>query len=148
MKHRATLDLEFTNADIFEKEVIDAMHAYAKTIAREAFQNEIQECLVDTAKSWAKRLYESRYSEPMTDRLVREEVQSYIKRQMSSKDMVDLIQKTVSVAVKDRQDEVREYVKAETEKYLTSSFISKTIQDEIEKSVPQAVMDVLMKSTK
>ena len=39
MKHRATIDLEFTNGDLFEQEVIKAMRAYAKTIAREAFQN-------------------------------------------------------------------------------------------------------------
>lgn len=40
MKHRATIDLEFTNGDLFEQEVIKAMRAYAKTIAREAFQTE------------------------------------------------------------------------------------------------------------
>lgn len=41
MKHRATIDLEFTNGDLFEQEVIKAMRAYAKTIAREAFQTEV-----------------------------------------------------------------------------------------------------------
>ena len=82
MKHKASIDLEFTNGDLFEQEVIKAMRAYAKTIAREAFQDEIQECVVDTAKAWAKHLYESRYSEPMTDKLVKAEVQSYIKEQM------------------------------------------------------------------
>lgn len=71
MKHRATIDLEFTNGDIFDQEVIKAMRAYAKTIAREAFQSEIQEAVVDTTRIWAKRLYESRYAEPMTDKLVR-----------------------------------------------------------------------------
>lgn len=30
MKHRATIDLEFTNGDLFEQEVIKAMRAYAK----------------------------------------------------------------------------------------------------------------------
>ena len=148
MKHKATIDLEFTNSDLFEQEVIKAMRAYAKTIAREAFQDEIQECVVDTAKAWTKRLYESRYSEPMTDKLVKAEVQSYIKEQMSHKDMFDLIQGTTLAKVKECQDEAREYVKSEVEKYLTSAFIVKTIQSEIEKSVPQAVMDVLMKSAK
>lgn len=74
MKHKATVDLEFTNGDIFDQEVIKVMRAYAKTIAREAFQSEIQEEVIDVSKAWAKRLYESRYSEPMTDKLVREEV--------------------------------------------------------------------------
>ena len=148
MKHKASIDLEFTNGDLFEQEVIKAMRAYAKTIAREAFQDEIQECVVDTAKAWAKHLYESRYSEPMTDKLVKAEVQSYIKEQMSHKDMFDLIQGTTLAKVKECQDEAREYVKSEVEKYLTSAFIVKTIQSEIEKSVPQAVMDVLMKSAK
>lgn len=92
MKHRATIDLEFTNGDLFEQEVIKAMRAYAKTIAREAFQNEVEECVADTAKVWARRLYESRYTEPMTDKLVKAEVQSYIKEQMSHKEMLDLIQ--------------------------------------------------------
>lgn len=55
MKHRATIDLEFTNGDLFEQEVIKAMRAYAKTIAREAFQNEVEECVADTAKVWASR---------------------------------------------------------------------------------------------
>lgn len=145
MKHRATVDLEFTNGDLFEKEVIKAMRAYAKTIARESFQNEIQECVVDTAKAWAKRLYESRYSEPMTDKLVRAEVQSYIKEQMSHKNMLDLIQGTVLDEVKDCQDEVREYVQSEVKKYLTGTFATKAIQDEIEKAVPQAVLDMLIK---
>ena len=63
MKHRATIDLEFTNGDLFEQEVIKAMRAYAKTIAREAFQNEVEECVADTAKVWARRLYESRYAD-------------------------------------------------------------------------------------
>lgn len=124
------------------------MRAYAKTIAREAFQDEIQECVVDTAKAWTKRLYESRYSEPMTDKLVKAEVQSYIKEKMSHKDMLDLVQETTSAEVKECQDEVREYVKSEVKKYLTSAFIVKTIQSEIEKAVPQAVLDVLMKSAK
>lgn len=148
MKHRVSVDLEFTNGDLFEQEVLNAMRAYAKAIAREAFQDEIQECVVDVAKVWTKKLYESRYSEPMTDKLVRAEVQSYIKEQMSHKDMLDLIQKTTLAKVKESQDEVREYVKAEVEKYLTSAFIVKTIQSEIEKAVPQAVLDVLMKSAK
>lgn len=55
MKHKARIDLEFTNDDIFEQEVIDAMRAYAKTIARKAFQDEIQECIVDVAKAWTKK---------------------------------------------------------------------------------------------
>ena len=148
MRHKATVDLEFTNGDIFEQEVIKAMRAYAKTIAREAFQDEIHECVVDTTKAWTKRLYESRYSEPMTDKLVKAEVQSYIKEQMSRKDVLDLIQGTTLAKVKECQDEGREYVKAEVEKYLTSAFIIKTIQSEIEKAVPQAVLDVLMKSAK
>lgn len=148
MKHKATIDLEFTNGDLFEQEVIKAMHAYAKTIAREAFQDEIQECVVDTAKAWTKRLYEGRYSEPMTDKLVKAEVQSYIKEQMSHKDMLEVIQGTTLAKVKECQDEAREYVKSEVGKYLTSAFIVKTIQDEIERAVPQAVLDVLMKSAK
>ena len=56
MKHRATIDLEFTNGDLFEQEVIKAMRAYAKTIAREAFQNEVEVCVADTACVWAWRL--------------------------------------------------------------------------------------------
>lgn len=133
MKHKATIDLEFTNGDIFDQEVIKAMRAYAKTIAREAFQDEIQECIVDTAKSCAKRLYESRYGEPMTDKLVRKEVQSHIEKQMLNKNVLDLIQNTVSAEVKE---------------YLTTAFIAQIIKDEIEKAIPQAVMDVLMKSVK
>lgn len=146
MKHKARIDLEFTNDDIFEQEVIDAMRAYAKTIARKAFQDEIQECIVDVAKAWTKKLYESRYSEPVTDKLVRAEVQSYIKEQMSHKDMLNLIQGTTLAKVEECQDEARGYVKAEVEKYLTSEFIVKTIKSEIEKAVPQAVLDVLMRS--
>ena len=142
MRHKATIDLEFTNGDIFEQEVIKAMRAYAKTIAREAFQDEIRECVIDTTKAWTKRLYESRYSEPMTDKLVKAEVQSYIKEQMSHKDVLDLIQGTTSTKVKECQDEVREYVKAEVEKCLTSAFIIKTIQSEVEKAVPQAVLEI------
>lgn len=148
MKHKATVDLEFTNGDIFDQEVIKAMRAYAKTIAREAFQSEIQEEVIDVSKTWAKRLYESRYSEPMTDKLVREEVQSYIRGQMSNKNMFDLIQATLSTKVTECQNEVREYVKAEVEKYLTSAFIAKTIQEEIKNAIPQAVLDVLMKDTR
>lgn len=84
----------------------------------------------------------------MTDKLVKAEVQSYIKEKMSHKDMLDLVQETTSAEVKECQDEVREYVKSEVKKYLTSAFIVKTIQSEIEKAVPQAVLDVLMKSAK
>lgn len=148
MKHKATVDLEFTNGDIFDQEVIKAMRAYAKTIAREAFQSEIQEEVIDVSKTWVKRLYESRYSEPMTDKLVREEVQSYIRGQMSNKNMLDLIQATLSTKVTECQNEVRGYVKAEVEKYLTSAFIAKTIQEEIKNAIPQAVLHVLMKDTR
>ena len=148
MKHKATIDLEFTNGDLFEQEVIKAMRAYANTIARDAFQDEIQECVVDVAKAWTKKLYESRYSEPMTDKLVKAEVQSYIKEQMAHKDVLEVIQGTTLAKVKECQDEAREYVKSEVGKYLTSAFIVKTIQDEIERAVPQAVLDVLMKSAK
>lgn len=146
MKHKATIDLEFTNGDLFEQEVIRAMHAYAKTIAREAFQSEIQEEVIDTTKAWAKRLFESRYTEPMTDRLVKAEVESYIKEQMKDSDMRKLIQCTLTKEITERQNEVREFVKAEFEKYLTSSFVADAIQKTIKESVPQAVLEVLMKS--
>lgn len=85
------------------------MRAQAKTIAREAFQNEVEECVADTAKVWARRLYESRYTEPMTDKLVKAEVQSYIKEQMSHKEMPDLIQGTVQAAVAEYQDKTKQY---------------------------------------
>ena len=116
MKHRATNDLEFTNGALFEQEVIKAMRAYAKTIAREAFQTEIEECVAETAEVWARRLYESRYTEPMTDKLVKAEVQSYIKEQMSHKDMLDLIQGTVQAAVAEYLDKTKQYARAEVGK--------------------------------
>lgn len=148
MKHRATIDLEFTNGDLFDQEVIKTMRAYAKTIAREAFQSEIQEEVIDTTKAWTKRLFESRYTEPMADRLVKAEVESYIKEQMKDSDMRKLIQCTLTKEITERQNEVREFVKAEFEKYLTSSFVADAIQKAIKESVPQAVLEVLMKSTK
>lgn len=148
MKHRATIDLEFTNGDLFEQEVIKAMRAYAKTIAREEFQNQIQEEVTDVTKTWAKRLFECRYAEPMTDRLVKAEVESYIKEQMKDSDVQKLIQCTLTKEITECQNEVREYVKAEFEKYLTSSFVADAIQKAIKESVPQAVLEVLMKSTK
>lgn len=147
MKHKATIDLEFTNGDLFEQEVIKAMHAYAKTIAREVFQSQIQEEVADVAKSWTKRLFESRYTEPMTDKLVRAEVESYIKEQMKDTDMRKLIQCALTKEITERQNEVRAFVKAEFEKYLTSSFVADAIQKAIKESVPQAVLEVLMKST-
>lgn len=148
MKHRATIDLEFTNGDLFGQEVIKAMRAYAKTIAREAFQSEIQEAVVDTTRIWAKRLYESRYAEPMTDKLVRAEVESYIKEQMKDSDVQKMVQSTVAKEITELQNKVRGFVKAEFEKYLTSSFVADAIQKAIKESVPQAVLEVLMKSTK
>lgn len=147
MKHRATIDLEFTNGDLFEQEVIKAMRAYAKTIAREAFQTEIEECVAETAKVWTRRLYESRYTEPMTDKLVKAEVQSYIKEQMSHKDMLDLIQGTVQAAVAEYRDKTKQYAQAEVEKYLTSAVVMSAIQKEIERAIPQAVLDVLAKAS-
>lgn len=143
MKHRATIDLELTNGDIFEKEVLDAMQSYAKTIARKTFQDEIKENVVDVAKVWTKRLFESRYSEPMTDKLVKDEVQSYIKGQMSHKDVLDLIQGVIQTAVNEYQEKAKQYVESEVERYLTSAFVINTIQKEIEKTIPKAVLDVL-----
>ena len=32
MKHKATIDLEFINGDLFEQEIIKAMRAHAKII--------------------------------------------------------------------------------------------------------------------
>lgn len=148
MKHKATIDLEFTNGDIFDQEVIKAMRAYAKTIAREAFQNEIQEEIVDTTKAWTKRLFENRYTEPMTDRLVKTEVESYIKEQMKDSEMRKLIQCTLTKEITECQNEVKEFVKTEFEKYLTSSFVADAIQKAINESVPQAVLEIMMKSTK
>lgn len=147
MKHRATIDLEFTNGDLFEQEVIKAMRAYAKTIAREAFQTEVEECVAETAEVWARRLYESRYTEPMTDKLVKAEVQAYIKEQMSHKDMLDLIQGTVQAAVAEYQDKTKQYAQAEVERYLTSAVVMDAIQKEIERAIPQAVLDVLGKAS-
>lgn len=148
MKHKARIDLEFTNGDLFEQEVIKAMRAYAKTIARDAFQAEIKEEVGEVAKKWASRLYERRYSEPMSDTIVKEEVRSHIKEQMSQKDMLNLIQGTVLSKVKECQEEAREYVQAEVKKYLTSRFVTETIQDEIKRAVPREVMNVLLKPAK
>ena len=143
MKHRATIDLEFTNGDLFEQEVIKAMRAYAKTIAREAFQNEVEDCVADTAKVWARRLYESRYTEPMTDKLVKAEVQSYIKEQMSHKKMLDLIQGTVQAAVAECKDKTKQFAQTEVEKYLKGAVVMNAIHEEIKRVVPQAVLDAL-----
>ena len=125
MKHRATIDLEFTNGDLFEQEVIKAMRAYAKTIAREAFQNEVEECVADTAKVWARRLYESRYTE------------------MSHKDMLDLIQGTVQAAVAECKDKTKQFAQTEVEKYLKGAVVMNAIHEEIKRVVPQAVLDAL-----
>lgn len=67
---------------------------------------------------------------------------------MSNKNMLDLIQATLSAKVTECQNEVREYAKAEVERYLTSAFIVKTIQEEIKNAIPQAVLDVLMKDAR
>lgn len=135
--------LEFTNGDLFEQEVIKVMRAYAKTIAREAFQNEVEECVADTAKVWARRLYESRYTEPMTDKLVKAEVQSYIKEQMSHKEMLDLIQGTVQAAVAECKDKTKQFAQTEVEKYLKGAVVMNAIHEEIKRVVPQAVLDAL-----
>lgn len=126
-----------------EQEVIKAMRAYAKTIAREAFQNEVEECVADTAKVWARRLYESRYTEPMTDKLVKAEVQSYIKEQMSHKEMLDLIQGTVQAAVAECKDKTKQFAQTEVEKYLKGAVVMNAIHEEIKRVVPQAVLDAL-----
>lgn len=126
-----------------DEEVIKAMRAYAKTIAREAFQNEVEECVADTAKVWARRLYESRYTEPMTDKLVKAEVQSYIKEQMSHKEMLDLIQGTVQAAVAECKDKTKQFAQTEVEKYLKGAVVMNAIHEEIKRVVPQAVLDAL-----
>lgn len=131
------------DGDLFEQEVIKAMRAYAKTIAREAFQNEVEECVADTAKVWARRLYESRYTEPMTDKLVKAEVQSYIKEQMSHKEMLDLIQGTVQAAVAECKDKTKQFAQTEVEKYLKGAVVMNAIHEEIKRVVPQAVLDAL-----
>lgn len=143
MKHRATIDLEFTNGDLFEQEVIKAMRAYAKTIAREAFQNEIEECVANTAKAWTRRLYENRYTEPMTDKLVKAEVQSYIKEQMSHEKMLDLIQETVQAAVDECKDKTKQYAQTEVERYLNGEVVMNAIREEIKRVIPQAVFDAI-----
>lgn len=145
MKHKATVELEFTNGDIFDQEVIKAMRAYAKTIARESFQAEIQECVTETAKRWTQMLYEGRYTAPMTDKLVRAEVEGHIKKQMGNKEMLDLVQGAVSEEIKVCQNEVMEYVRGEAKKYLSNAFITTTINDAIKEAVPQAVLDTLRK---
>lgn len=138
-------ELEFTNGDLFDQEVIKSMRAYAKTIARESFQAEIQECVTDTAKKWAQMLYERRYTAPMTDKFVRAEVEGYIKKQMENKEMRDLVQRTVSEEIKVCQNEVMEYAREEAKKYLSNAFVAITINDAIKEAVPQAVLDALMK---
>lgn len=85
----------------------------------------------------------------MTDKLVKTEVESYIKEQMrDSADMRKLIQLTLTKEITELQSEVRKFVKDEFEKYLTSSFVADAIQKAIKESVPQAVLEVLRKSTK
>lgn len=102
-----------------------------------------EECGADTAKVWARRLYESRYTEPMTDKLVKAEVQSYIKEQMSHKEMLDLIQGTVQAAVAECKDKTKQFAQTEVEKYLKGAVVMNAIHEEIKRVVPQAVLDAL-----
>lgn len=88
-------------------------------------------------------LYESRYTEPMTDKLVKAEVQSYIKEQMSHKEMLDLIQGTVQAAVAECKDKTKQFAQTEVEKYLKGAVVMNAIHEEIKRVVPQAVLDAL-----
>ena len=83
----------------------------------------------------------------MTDKLVKAEVRSYIKEQMSHKEMLDLIQGTVQAAVTECKDKTKQFAQAEVEKYLTSAVVMGAIQKEIERAIPQAVLDVLAKAS-
>lgn len=147
MKHKATIDLEFTNADLFEQEVIKAMHAYAKTIAREAFQNEIKSCVEETARRCSQRLYDGRYTDPLTDTMVKEVVHAYIEKQMSSETIQELMRSSLTRMETELQDEAIRRIRGETEKYLSSAFVKNLINGEIHKAIPQAVVDVLMKAS-
>ena len=147
MKHKATIDLEFTNADLFEQEVLNAMRAYAKTIAREAFQNEIKNCVEETATRCSERLYESKYTYPTTDIMVKEVVHAYIEKQMSSDAMLELMRSSLAQMKNEFLGEAIRRIKGETEKYLNGTFVKLLINDEVKKAIPQAVIDVLTKAS-
>lgn len=79
----------------------------------------------------------------MTDKLVKAEVQSYIKEQMSHKEMLDLIQGTVQAAVAECKDKTKQFAQTEVEKYLKGAVVMNAIHEEIKRVVPQAVLDAL-----
>lgn len=144
MKHKAKLDLELSDGDVFEQEVMDAMRAFAKTISRRTFEGEIKEQVIDTAKSWTQKLYERKYSEPMTDRMVREVVYEYIKNQLTKNNIVTTIRQYVDEKMSELKGNIEEYIHAEVKKCIESSMISDMVQKEIEQSVQQTVLDLIL----
>ena len=78
----------------------------------------------------------------MTDKLVKAEVQSYIKEQMSHKEMLDLIQGTVQAAVAECK-KTKQYAKTEVEKCLNGAVVMNAIHEEIKRVISQSVLDAL-----
>lgn len=149
MKHKATIDPEFTNADLFEQEVLNAMRAYAKTISREAFQNEIKDRVTETTRRCFQRLYDTRYADADStiNQMVMGVIQAYIEKQMSSDAMLELMRSSLAQMKTEFRDEAMRRVQGEVKKYMSNAFVKNLINAEIKKAIPQAVVDALTKAS-
>lgn len=142
MKHRATIDLEFINGEIFEQEVLKAMRSSAKNIARDAVQKEVEQCVKNTVRLYLQNLS----STHVTSRMVKMEVAGCIKNQIGQTDIQEFIIKTIQDTLFEIQKRTVELTKSEVEKYISNSFVDAAIQQTVKEVVPDKVKEILFKN--
>lgn len=141
MKHRATIDLEFINGEIFEQEVLKAMRSSAKNIARDAVQKELEQCVKNVVEGHLGK----NYSNYTVYSIVKREAYECISDKVRQTNIQDLITKIVQEEISNVEERTTELVKSEVEKYISNGFVDAAIQQTVKEVVPDKVKEILFR---
>lgn len=143
MNYKVNMELNLKPGDVLEKEVQNAVRAYAKNIARESIQSEVKAEVDILTEKWVKRLFTRNYTTPISERLVRDAATELIKEYAIKSGMPSYVSEAVHDATENQKGKIAEFVEKEVHSFLKSDFITQLVQEEIKRAVPGIVLELL-----
>jgi ribosomal protein S8E len=150
MKTKFTIEANVTESDLFEREVSDAVKAYARQVARDAIEGEIRDEIKRVASSRASDLTRTNYgwgSEPKIQKLVRESVDEKVKAAMGNSNTFKVnIYDIVNVELDEAKKRINEDIKSEIQQIISGQDFTEYIKSQIKEQVPNAVLSAIKDS--
>lgn len=144
MKKQFNLTITVDEDDLLDKEVQKAIKAYAKSVARQAIDDEIEDEIHRIASDRARSLVNSHWGEAPLERLIRTSVDEAVKKEIGNQNsLVIKIHERVEAALEEKKKEIDVLVNNSLNNYFNKDVVIGFVKECIQKAVPTKVSEVI-----